>query len=364
MADNSKTAHQTEKLRQLCRELPDYVFDFMVDMTPRTSILTRLNYAYDLRVFFRYLCDVNPGFGKPARDVTLDDIKTLKSRDLIYYLEYLDNYTSSGRSADGAQIERSNSNPGKKRKIVSVRSLFTFLHKHGYIQENVSALVEVPKIHQKEIIRLETDEREALIDSVEDGSTLTDREASYEHSQGLGIRDMAMITLLLGTGIRISECVGMDLNDVDFERKSFRITRKGGDVAVLYFSDEVAEPLKAYYDWRVEHGDPLPGHEQALFLSLQRKRVTARAVENRVKKYAMRVTPLKHITPHKLRSTYGTDLYRQTGDIYLVADVLGHKDVNVTRRHYADIGENRRRMASTVVKLRPEKQGEDPGTSE
>jgi site-specific recombinase XerD len=201
---------------------------------------------------------------------------------------------------------------------------------------------------------LETDEREALIDSVEDGSTLTDREASYEHSQGLGIRDMAMITLLLGTGIRISECVGMDLNDVDFERKSFRITRKGGDVAVLYFSDEVAEPLKAYYDWRVEHGDPLPGHEQALFLSLQRKRVTARAVENRVKKYAMRVTPLKHITPHKLRSTYGTDLYRQTGDIYLVADVLGHKDVNTTRRHYAQLEDARRREAAKYVKLRSE----------
>jgi len=357
--DGRKLAQQTEKLRRLCRELPDYVFDFIVDMTPRTSILTRINYAYDLRIFFQYLCDVNPGFGKATQDVSIDEIRSVKSRDLIYYLEYLDSYVSKKGAPDGSAKERSNSNSGKKRKIVSVRSLFTFLHKHGYIQENVASLVEVPKIRQQEIIRLENDEREALMNTVEDGSTLTQREASYEHSQGLGIRDMAIITLMLGTGIRVSECVGMNLNDVDFERNSFRVTRKGGDVAVLYFSDEVADPLREYYDWRIAYGDPLPGHEDALFLSLQRKRITARSVENRVKKYAQRVTPLKHITPHKLRSTFGTDLYRQTGDIYLVADVLGHKDVNVTRRHYADIGENRRRMASDVVRLRPNKSSDE-----
>ena len=73
---------------------------------------------------------------------------------------------------------------------------------------------------------------------------------------------------------------------------------------------------------------------------------------NMVKKYARQVTPNKKITPHKLRSTYGTNLYKETGDIYLVADVLGHKDVNTTRKHYAAIDEDRRRQAATVVKLR------------
>ena len=79
------------------------------------------------------------------------------------------------------------------------------------------------------------------------------------------------------------------------------------------------------------------GHENALFLSMQNKRIGVRSVENLVKKYAKTVTNLKNITPHKLRSTYGTNLYRETGDIYLVADVLGHKDVNTTRKHYAQI---------------------------
>ena len=97
---------------------------------------------------------------------------------------------------------------------------------------------------------------------------------------------------------------------------------------------------------------PVEGHENALFLSMQNKRITVRAVENLVKKYAAVVTSLKKITPHKLRSTYGTTLYRETGDIYLVADVLGHKDVNTTRKHYAALEEDRRRQAAKAVTLR------------
>ena len=84
------------------------------------------------------------------------------------------------------------------------------------------------------------------------------------------------------------------------------------------------------------------------------KRMSVRSVENLVKKYAKIVTPLKKITPHKLRSTYGTSLYQETGDIYLVADVLGHSDVNTTKKHYAAQNENRRRSARDKVRLREE----------
>ena len=103
--------------------------------------------------------------------------------------------------------------------------------------------------------------------------------------------------------------------------------------------------------WRHEI-EAFPGHEQALFLSLQRKRLSVRSVENLVKKYAQLVAPLKKITPHKLRSTYGTNLYRETGDIYLVADVLGHADVNTTKKHYAALEDERRRSARNAVTLR------------
>ena len=85
---------------------------------------------------------------------------------------------------------------------------------------------------------------------------------------------------------------------------------------------------------------------------MQSRRIGVQAVQNLVKKYAKEVTPLKKITPHKLRSTYGTALYQETDDIYLVAEVLGHSDVNTTRKHYAAMSDTRRRQAAGKVELR------------
>ena len=159
------------------------------------------------------------------------------------------------------------------------------------------------------------------------------------------------MTLLLGTGIRVSECVGLNTDDIDFRNAGIHIFRKGGKEVIIYFGDEVEEALRMYQEER-KRILPENSHEDAFFLSLQKKRISVRSVENLVKKYARTVTTLKNITPHKLRSTYGTSLYRETGDIYLVADVLGHSDVNTTRKHYAALEDSRRRSARNKVKLR------------
>ena len=145
--------------------------------------------------------------------------------------------------------------------------------------------------------------------------------------------------------------MGINIDDINFSENEFSIIRKGGNQDILVFGDEARAALLNYMLER-EQMNAAEGHEEALFLSLQSKRLTVRAVENLVKKYAAIVTPQKRISPHKLRSTYGTNLYRETGDIYLVADVLGHKDVNTTRKHYAAVSEDRRRLAAKVVKLR------------
>ena len=139
--------------------------------------------------------------------------------------------------------------------------------------------------------------------------------------------------------------------DVDFDNSRVKVTRKGGNEAFVYFSDEATGYLQDYMKERKEIV-AVDGHEDALFLSSHRKRITVRTVENMVKKYARVSTPLKKITPHKLRSTYGTALYQETGDIYLVADVLGHKDVNTTRKHYAELDQERKRGARNKVTLR------------
>ena len=190
-----------------------------------------------------------------------------------------------------------------------------------------------------------------MLDQVEDGTKLTKKELEYHKKTKL--RDVALLTLLLGTGIRVSECVGLDISDINFEVNGIKIRRKGGYEAIIYFGDEVETALLDYLEER-NHIIPAEGHEKALFLSLQNRRMAVRSVENLVKKYSSRVTTLKKITPHKLRSTYGTALYQESGDIYLVADVLGHKDVNTTRKHYAAQADERRRKAARMVHLREE----------
>ena len=145
--------------------------------------------------------------------------------------------------------------------------------------------------------------------------------------------------------------LGLDMDDVDFKNNGIKVHRKGGADVIVYFGDEVRDALLSYWEER-SIITPAEGHANALFLSLQRKRISVRSVENLVKKYSRLVTTVKNITPHKLRSTYGTTLYQETGDIYLVADVLGHKDVNTTRKHYAAQEDSRRRAAARVVHLR------------
>ena len=233
----------------------------------------------------------------------------------------------------------------------ALRSFYGYYFKRQIISKNPTLLVEMPKMHEKAIIRLDTDEIAMLLDYVDHGGNdLTgQRKAYFEKTKN---RDLAILTLLLGTGIRVSECVGLDLQDIDFKNNGITVTRKGGNQMVVYFGEEVENALKTYLYTTRKQTVPLSGHENALFLSTQRKRMGVQAVENMVKKYAREVTPNKKITPHKLRSTYGTALYKETGDIYLVADVLGHKDVNTTKKHYAAIDEDRRRQAAGAVKLR------------
>lgn len=330
-----------KKTREILNELPPFVSDFFVGIEQTTSPLTRLNYAYDLRVFFEYLVTETNLFDTDIRHIAVQDLNKIRAVDLERYLSYLAHYTFDGG-------EYSNGDNGKARKLSSVKSFFKYYYTKGYINENVASKVDMPKIHDKPIIRLEVDEVSKLISTAEDGTNLTDREKAFH--QYTRLRDVAIVTLLLGTGIRVSELVGLNIDDVDFETNGIKITRKGGNQEIVYFGDEVRRALWNYRTNRLDNNNAR--NENAFFLSLQNKRISVRAVELLVKKYAKLTTPLKKITPHKLRSTYGTNLYRETNDIYIVADVLGHKDVNTTKRHYAAISEEHRRSVANAVKLR------------
>ena len=327
----------TKRIRGILKELPPFCTDFFRGIEPRTSARTRLAYAYDLKTFFDFLKQANPELKtKELRDFPLSILDEIKLMDLEEYMEYLKCYSTEKRE-DLMNTER-----GIMRKVSTVKSFYNYFYRTERIQNNPASLLQLPKIHEKEIIRLDVDEVARFLDEVEDGECLTEKQKAYHAKTKL--RDLAMMTLLLGTGLRVSECVGLNINDVDFRNGGLRIHRKGGKEVIVYFGAEVEYALQDYLSER-DHIVPEEGSEEALFLSMQRKRINVRSVEKMVKKYAQLVTPLKKITPHKLRSTYGTRLYRETGDIYLVASVLGHNDVNTTRKHYAAQEEERRRSA-------------------
>ena len=336
----------TLRLRDVLKTLPPFCRDFFRAIEPRTTTKTRISYAYDIRIFFQFLLEQNPAFKDWSMDsFTVDVLDQITALDLEEYEEYLKVYQAGDKT-------ETNGERGLKRKMSSLRSFYAYYFKREMIHTNPTVLVDVPKIHQKSIIRLEADEVAMLLDYIEHGGDdLTgQKKIYYEKTKDL---DLALVTLLLGTGVRVSECVGLDIEDVDFKNNGIKVTRKGGNEMVVYFGPEVEKALKKYLVVR-ENIVPVEGHEHALFYSTQRKRIGVQAVENLVKKYSRQVTTTKKITPHKLRSTYGTALYQETGDIYLVADVLGHKDVNTTKKHYAALDDSRRRQAATAVKLREE----------
>ena len=287
------------KMAKYTEKLPSFCLNYFIGIENNTSSLTRYNYAMDLYVFFNYISQFK--FHKNETEITLQDLDSLKAFDLEQYISYLSYYTIDGKNYK-------NDEKGKSRKLAYLRSFFKYLFNHDLISSNVASKLETPKLHNKEIIRLEKDEVIRLMNEVENPTGFSNRQKEY--NKNTFERDNAIITLFLGTGIRISELVGLNIENFDFSQNAFLVTRKGGNRTMLYFSNEVAMALKTWLEKRATLN--LNEKEQAMFISLQNKRISIREVENLVKKFAHQASPLKKISPHKLRSTFGTNLYKET----------------------------------------------------
>jgi len=345
--------NRLESIRLMLRSLPRSCADFIRSLGSTTSTLTRLAYTIDLGTFFDFAMKELTCFtSQNATDMTDEEISRLKPRDIEIYADYLSLYFKESSVHTGEQRMLKNKTYGVMRKLSSLRSYFNYLFRTQRIPANIVSLVPLPKKHEKPILLLEHDEMQKLLNAIYSGAQLTPQQTAFHrHTQ---IRDFAIVMLFLGTGIRVSECVGIDLEDIDFRNNALLVTRKGGNQVILYFPKEVGTALQAYLEQR-ETIVTEEGHEHAFFLSLQKRRITQRAVELMVKKYAMLVVPLKkRMSPHKLRSTYATNLYQETEDIYLVAEALGHSDVNTTRKHYASMSDSRMRDAAKNTHLRVE----------
>lgn len=341
---DERNIKNTQKLRDLRKELPYICNEFFVGVESRTAVLTRLEYAYDLKIFFHFLIsEVYEFAGSDIKNFSFEMLNKVTTTHIEMFLEYLTYYTIGDK-------EYQNTLKTKARKLAAVKSFFKYNYNKEHLYKDVASKVLTPKLPEKPITRLEKNEVTDLLNVVESGGCIDFSNKQNSFCKKASKRDLAIISLFLSTGIRISELVGIDIDDINFSQNAFKITRKGGNQTILYFTDEIANTLLDYLYFRAnnESLDDI----KAMFLSSQNKRITVRAVENIVKKYASYVSPLKNITPHKLRSTFGTNLYRETNDIYVVAEVLGHRDINTTKKHYAEISDEIKRNASNKIILR------------
>lgn len=339
-----KNKNQKLRLRELLSRLPSFARDYIYSKEVTSQTSTLVSYCYDLLIFFEFIKDNNPSLADTDIDkMHLDVLDQMTSEDIIEFQRYLELNVSNDHFHEN----------GKKsiaRKMSPLRGLFKYHYARKNIKDDPMVLVPLPKVKKdKNIIRMNAYEVRSILEAIRQGNEqMSERQKKY--CQKTMQRDLAILTLMLNTGIRVSECNGLDLNDVDLRANTITIVRKGGGQDVLYFGDAVHEALNDYIEGERCGISPIQGHEKALFYSLQGKRISVDAIENLVKKYARLVVPTKKITPHKLRSTYGTALYRETGDIRLVADVLGHENINTTINYYAAIEDEHKQQAADAVR--------------
>lgn len=317
------------KLHEMLKAMPDYVCRYIYSIQNSTTTLTQIGYVTDIRSFFEYLNNPRP---------SLDDLKALRRDDFYAYLDYLRQYEKDGRIC-------SNEVPALKRKLSSLRGLWAYLYNEDLLPENVLSKVNMPKLRRKGVIRLDTDEKAVLLNSIEHPSGTRQYMAVQRHQR---CRDRAITALLLSTGIRVSELCNINMDDLNIDKCAIRIVRKGDKEDMVYFSDECRAVLSEWISER-NNDKKIDKSEKALFVSRLGTRICARQVEKLVKRYALGIN--KHITPHKLRSTYGTELYEKTGDIYLVAQALGHNSVDTTSRHYISSSDKKKEENRNRIRL-------------
>ncbi len=323
-----KTADQI-KVNSMLENLPSFCRNMIISSERSVSPRTNKEYLERISVFFRYLHENNGYFkSKDIVDYTPEDISKLNKDDIEEFAHYI--YTESATNKTRAN------KPGTADSYLSALNvLWNYLIDSDRINvPNPVARVRRSRKEAKDPVRLTKYEQDKISDVITHGGNISVRQETFR--QRTELRDLCIYKILVGTGIRVSELVGLDVDDINFQTKSFPVIRKRDKYDVIYFNDEIAVLLAEYIEDDRPRYKPTDD-EAALFLSSMGRRrgerLDVRSVQNIVKKYAKysSVAKANLITPHKLRSSYATEMLDATGDLALVQDLLGHEDPKTTK---------------------------------
>lgn len=332
------------KLMNFLSNLPDFVFDYIEIAYSGESVNTQIGYSIDIKTFLEYLRKFKFKDVKNTEDFTLSHMEQVTLRDLNGFTAYLKEYETDTVTIDGRHVKRIRRNNayGINRKLSGIRGLFAYLYKNDLISQNITDKVDFKKIHQKMKRPLTTQETVNLLDVIYNGEKYyTGRDLTeYKNRKQ---RDIALFTAYLGTGCRVSELINLDIHDVCFDTSSFVVTRKGGDEQEIFMPVQVENELFTYIQERLEVKDAKD--DDALFLSRLGKRMTAQGVEKTLKKYcaAVGIYDSDKARPHALRRTFACNLIADGVDIKMVAELMGHKNIEVTHKYYTQYAIEKRK---------------------
>ncbi|WAW15724.1 tyrosine-type recombinase/integrase [Peptostreptococcus equinus] len=328
-----------EKCMQLEKELPNFMRDYFIYLRGAVATSSRYAYLNDIKFFCSYLIESDLYTrAENIKDISLEEFEGISSRDINLFIgDYCNRYYKL-KANDKVLYE--NNNKSLSRKKSSLSTLFKFLFRNGQIENDITGgfnPIKLPKPQPDAIKRLEIDEVSIMLEAVENGTGLTDKEKDYWLKTKL--RDRAILILFVTYGLRLNELRELNISSFNFSRGEFMIYRKRGKEVLMPINEACEKVIKEYLEFERPKKDKIQEeHQDALFLSLQKKRMTARSIRELVKKYTsigMNTPRSKGYSPHKLRATAATSLIETGFSIYDVQNLMDHDNVTTTQLYAA-----------------------------
>jgi site-specific recombinase XerD len=334
---------QEHKLIQRClnieRSLPYFMDDFFLYLKGAVAVTTRLAYLEDIQFFCQYLIDeTDLTRAERIRDITVAEFSQIMARDVN---SFIGNYCQRYEIHENDRVRIIENHPRSlARKKSSLSVMFKNLYRDQVIPNNITDgfnPIQLPKPQPDAIKRLDIDEVVQLLKMVEDGAQLSKTEKKYW--QKTRLRDRAILIMFLTYGLRVNELQQLDISSFNFKRGEFKIYRKRGKETLMPINRTCEKVIKEYINQERPSSESITAeHQPALFLSLQKKRMTIRAIRNLVKKYTalvMGTAAEDGYSPHKLRATAATSLIQQDVSIFDVQNLMDHDNVSTTQLYAA-----------------------------